>query len=402
MWLAIKLAAEAKLPDLGHLMRNGLGTVDAIRYRKLVEKHPGVERRHDEPLSDHLSRLDRADAADAATNPDAARRAQDPAAKVRTEETTVAPHSALPGAWTPHTVLDEPPAPASTEPALPGRPVGFFTSPESESRGFGVPPVSQRVPGNALAPSHGPSYVPQQQSMQDWVNWLRGKGITVNHQLMRPDAAQIDPGPLPQGQDIWRDFVGPTTTDSLNQHLKELPESAGGLGTSWTKRIKDLFPRRVRSSAIVNEYISGVLTGEVLPKLAAESDPAAAFWDRFNRMKKAGWDFTESGSGNHWHKEINGKHHFLVGEPDGWTHYISNSPTSYAGSMGYGPIPNLDEAVLDAKIGPLKQMALPKQQRDREEMYKSLWGETRPIGRMVPPEETNGMMQRLNSRWEDQ
>lgn len=87
---------------------------------------------------------------------------------------------------------------------------GWYVSPESQSAGYGVPPMPRRIPGDFLRPSHSPGYAPDQQSIQNWVNWLRSKGIEVDHTLQRPDAARPMP---PQsrgyttGPEIWHQFV---------------------------------------------------------------------------------------------------------------------------------------------------------------------------------------------------
>lgn len=108
---------------------------------------------------------------------------------------------------------DEPSSPPSDLPRrvprnrpLAERDPGWYVSPESQSAGYGVPPMPRRRPGDSLRPSHGPGYAPPQQSIQDWVRWLRSKGIEVDHTLQRPDAARPHRG-YTTGPEIWMPFV---------------------------------------------------------------------------------------------------------------------------------------------------------------------------------------------------
>jgi hypothetical protein len=99
--------------------------------------------------------------------------------------------------------------------------------------------------------------------MQDWVQSMRDKGITLDHTLQRPDAARPADMVRPRGHDIWSDFVGPSTPESRdiaeNMRLRDLPGDQGGFGKpTLLDRAKDMFSRR-RVSATVNDYINNVL-----------------------------------------------------------------------------------------------------------------------------------------------
>lgn len=199
MWLAIREAAgKSKVPPL-KLVQDQLGsTKDAILYRRLAEDHPEVERGPDETLSDHFSRLQRSQEDwRAKDTTDVQRRQRDPRAKVKTEE-----------AKTPAWATLEPVKPRHE--VLPGRNPGWFTNPASESRGYGVPPLERRTPGDRLAPSHGPTYAPALPSVDEWVKTLADKGIYLDGdgRRMSPEEMSLPPRPL-RGHQIWDQFTRP-------------------------------------------------------------------------------------------------------------------------------------------------------------------------------------------------
>jgi hypothetical protein len=419
MWLAIKESilkeaarkkqppgdipeTEDELKPVDKLHINELGTQGAIHYRRLLGRfpsgrYPEAQIGPDETIEHHYSRLKGLLNDELASGQAELSRAREQgklSPQTTYEETTSKPISQP---W----VGDLPTgnAPVSDLHGLPQRIPNQYTTGNPE---FGTKPFSGWELPPADQPLHtgprAPMPAPQQQSMQDWVNFLRGKGITLNHQLMRPDAVQMQ-GPMPQGQDIWSDFVGPTTPESYHQYLKDQPAGPNTFGKSWKQRAVDLIRGR-RSSTIVNEYISGVLTGEVLPKLA-EYDPVAAFWKRHNNMLAQDWKFHESGSGNYYEKNINGKTHRIMGDrhdgENGWTHQVNGRVSQF--------YPSLNEAVMAATTGtPLAGFALPQPARIPDSSHQPDRGErTREIGNMIPPDlGGKGRYQTYSSRWDEQ
>jgi hypothetical protein len=160
---------------------------------------------------------------------------------------------------------------------------------------------------------------------EEWLRGLADKGIYVN-----PDGTRMTPEQLalpsrkptlPIGRDIWSEFTQPAAY--RGQHRAE-----------------------------ARAYVA-----MVLGKTADAGDDYYQAWLNRQRLLKAnGWDLTESGSGNHYHKQIGDQHHFLVPENDGWTHYVSNSPHSYAGSGGNGPYEHVGEAMINAERGPFRNV----------------------------------------------
>lgn len=372
MWLAIKESilkeAAGRVKDpADKLLVNELGVQGAIRYRRLLDRFPASEapeaqRGPDETISDHASRLEKRLKDELAAGQSEREQAREQGRlkpQTTIEETQQAPVT-MP--WVGDLPTGNVPAAPSDLGGMPRRIPNQFTTgnPEFGTKpfpGWEVPPANQPL---HTAP-RTPMRAPEPQSMQDWVNFLRGKGITVNHQLMRPDAVQMQ-GPMPQGQDIWKDFVGPTTTDSMHQYLKDQPAGPNTFGKSLTQRVKDLFNgRRVRASTVVTEYISGVLTGEVLPKIAAAGDSyedhVAKFNARQKMMKDEGWNFHESGSGNWWeHPETGHKIMYDTARDrdgniqEGYTHQKPGGiPTFY---------PSLHEALLASKVGSLGHISV--------------------------------------------
>lgn len=105
-----------------------------------------------------------------------------------------------------------------------------------------------------------PGYAPPQQSLKQWVDWLRSRGIEVDHTLQRPDAARPRDRAM-TGPEIWHPLVDWDTRSERSQpdqQLVDLPEGEGGMGKSWTQRAKDFMNRR-RASVLVTDYIEGVL-----------------------------------------------------------------------------------------------------------------------------------------------
>lgn len=290
MWLATKYAdsrgsKDIPLPDLGTVKKElGDSLEDAIKYRKLYQDHPHVERGSDS-ISDHYTKLKAAEAdRQGARNVDMERRQR------AREEGKLRPLGPAEPDTSMTSWVTEPRAPSPTTPAgLPGRIPGWYTGDAMDAPppGYGTPPMPKRSPGDSMRPSHGPSYAPKPQSIKDWVQWLRGKGISVDHSLQRPDAArppapQEAPPPMLRGHDIWGEFTKP------GRH-------------------------RRAASAIVTGFIEGVLfdLGEMLRKTASRLH---------DTMTGEGWSHHESGSGNWYQKKIGDKVHVIVRQPDGWIH----------------------------------------------------------------------------------
>ena len=322
MWLAIKerilkdAAARKKPPGdlpetedelkpVDKLHINELGTQGAIHYRRLLgrfpsSRYPEAQIGPDETIEHHYSRLKSLLNDELSPGQAELSRAREKGklSPQTTYEETVSKPISQP--W----VGDLPTgAPAASDlKGLPTRIPGQYTTgnPEFGTKpfsGYELPPEGQPLHTGPRTPMRAP----QQQSMQDWISFLRGKGITLNHQLMRPDAVQMQ-GPMPQGHDIWSDFVGPTTPESYYQTLKDAPAGPNTFGKSWKQKAQDLFRRR-RSSTIVNEYISGVLTGDVLPALTAAVNPGP------------GW---RTEDGENFYKEFGDRTHVLSRQPDSW------------------------------------------------------------------------------------
>lgn len=156
------------------------------------------------------------------------------------------------------------------------------------------PALMRRVPGQDLANNPPPpmkgrdlphrtprdweagGYTPPQQSIEDWVQTMRNKGIRLDHTLQRPDAARpVDNTPQPyrplRGREIWPPLTTPGDGASLdeptmeetllNRGLRDLPASGGeleGFGRSWKQKARDLFRGRKASTEVV-DYIQDVL-----------------------------------------------------------------------------------------------------------------------------------------------
>lgn len=319
MWLAIKEAAgKAKVPSL-KLVQDQLGsTKDAILYRRLVGDHPEVERGPDETLSDHFSRLQRSQEDwRAEDTTDVKRRQRDPRAKPRVDEVAKTP------AWA--TLKDALPR----HEMLPGRNPGWFTSPESQSREFGVPPMARRTPGDALRPSHGPSYAPERQTVEQWNSWLADRGISLDPSGRRMSPADMAlPQRLPRGHQIWEQFIDTSA-----------PEEYGGR-------------HRRAASAVVSSYVQGLLDDLEMPSKTAGN--------AHDSMMGQGWDFHESGSGNWYEKKIGDKIHRIVRQPDGWIHNFgpADGERDEFGDVAMGEYPtmfnDLGSAVLHANRGQIQ------------------------------------------------
>jgi hypothetical protein len=281
VWLATKYAADRT--NLPPLALDELGMQDAIKYRRLVDQHEDVRRAPGEAISDHYSRLQHAhDQWRNADTTDADRRAVDPRAKPVVDEAAKTP------AWATRFQETAPVAPSPTSPAgLPQRIPGWYTGDAMDAPppGYGTPPMPKRNPGDSMRPSHGPSYAPKSQSIKDWVQGLLEKGISVDHNLQRPDAvnATRSPAPMLRGHDIWGEFTKP------GRH-------------------------RRAASAIVTGFIEGL--GEMPRKTASVHKV----------LTDDGWSYHESGSGNWYQKKIGDKVHVIHRQPDGWIH--NSGPTA--------------------------------------------------------------------------
>lgn len=307
MWLTVKEAARAKGRGRGAPVPvNPQTLADLKEYDALKAEFPDVE----SPSADIYGMPDQVAHLELLRN----------LKKQKNEEEAAAARPAS----------DLPRRTPRTPPRLPERDPGWYTSPESQSAGFGVPPLERRTPGESLRPSNAPGYAPDPQSMQDWVKWLNSKGITVDHTLQRPDAAQRQEPYRPlTGPEIWHQFVGPSTDESLDTALHGLPQDMGGLGRSWKQRAKDLFSRR-RASAVVADYINGVLV-------------TAGVRDT---MENEGWTHHESGSGNWYQKKIGDQVHVIVSQPGGWIHNFGPSAEEMSDNPRWHD--NLSDAVMSA------------------------------------------------------
>lgn len=257
MWLSIKEAAgrakpkSAVGPAMDKMVRDELGLQGAIHYNRLLDRFPPDEapeaqRGPDETISDHYSRLKRTlDEERAAYERD---RGAPKIAPVR--------ERALEDEPTPEWLQLKQKAEEAAPPRKPGqREPGWHTSPGSESYGYGVPPEPVAGPlTNTGIPPGGPQS--PQQTMQQWLADMRGRGITLNHSLQRPDAANVYQAPRPMGRDIWAPFIGPSTDSSYATRTREADE--GGLGKSLKQRVKDKFRSR-KASSVVTDYIEGIL-----------------------------------------------------------------------------------------------------------------------------------------------
>lgn len=278
MWLATKLAAgKPKIPPLAMLQDQLGNTEDAILYRRLAEDHPQVERGPDETLSDHFSRLKSAQESwRARDTTDATRRRRDPRTKpAKGKKPTKSWGTDLPEF--------RPPS------GLPQRDPGFFTSPVSQSREFGVPPLPKRDPGASLRAPVTPSAVPSPQSMNDWMKWLADKGIYLDSDGRR----RTEPRRALTGPEIWHPFTRPAPE----------PAYAG---------------RHRAARAAAASYIKSVLDREAVEIIRL----AGSVHDT---MTGEGWSYHESGSGDWYQKKIGDKVHVIVRQDDGWIH--NSGPT---------------------------------------------------------------------------
>lgn len=315
MWLATKQAARKPKPlgPVSHdtlVKAHGLTPAEATDYLTLAKKHPQVELGPDQDVLKHWAQLRRAEA----TRPP------------RRSIMDAIPLAADRGAEQPAEWQRQLPSDLAQR-AHPGWFTGQSVMPAPD--GYGDPgpvPLPNRTPGthyvNPALQARPPA---PQQTREEWLRGLADKGIFVNwdNRRMTPEELQL-PQRHPSGRQMLDEFA-------------------------------------YRQRAAARAYVAKVL------KLAEAGDaddpnmqyPAYAAWFKRHKMMGAnGWDFTESGGGNHYHKEINGKHHFIVGEPDGWTHYVSSSPYGYAGSWGNGPYEHIGEAMINAERGPFRNMVV--------------------------------------------
>lgn len=376
---ARKQEEEPQAPGLATLIGAGLTQEEAITYRKLYDKYgEDVERGHDEDAVHHFERLKKAEQ-DYRSSPagvvEQRRRAEDPRAKPVERSKSKA------------TIFDLKPDGGVDLKGLPQRIPGLFTN---DSWAHGT--IPDHTPGPERLPQRSPGthYVdPALQAARPWAprpsreEWVRGladKGIYLN-----PDGSRMTPEqmqlpmryPLPHEPRVWQQFIDRPAD----------PAYAG----------------RHRASMVVVAYIMEKLAadyGEPDPKWMAESPAYAAWWNRHTLMTKGGWDLTESGGGNYYHKQVGDKHHFIVGEPDGWTHYVSGSPYSYAGSMGTGPFDDIEEAVLHSKY-PTRGFSSKPRMTDDTHRPGGLPMQTAPMDMMPGGPSEFGKFQTLSRSWED-
>ena len=324
MWLGLRYLAVGMPADTAILSELGVGddvkdTAMVLRYKRLSRDFPNIKLGPDESIYDHFKRLENAKRGIQDRGPQSV-----PAFTLNNPDPDVA-------SWITGT-KGAPPV-GQQQSGLPARDPGWWTSPWSESRGYGAPPMDQRTPGATMRSPNGPSYAPDPQSMQNWVQWLRDKGISVNHALEVPNAARSLPN-RPHGRDLVQEFTGPTTDDSMSTAVRGLPEDMGGMGRSWRQRAKDFLGRRKASTTVV-DYIEGTLVA-----VASLEDS----------MHTAGWGYHRSGSGNWYQKTIGDKVHILEEQPDGsWIH--NSGPTE--DDMSDNPIGfmSLERAMLHAHHG---------------------------------------------------
>lgn len=428
MWVALKLAANPRIAPMRH-RQDQLGLDGAIEYRQLHEAHPGVERGPDEDLQHHYNRLKAAERIepklavkrparpadkillDALGTPEDVRRyrtlARDfpevelgpdqeipdhyqrlqkafesgegaeeekarghgnrggltvdqprPPVRERAEPRKVTPPVRSADEILADQTREQPPTDLHGMPRrIPGLNTGdswaHSVPPEWIPRSLGLP---QRTPGTHYVDPAIQTARPQprQQTHDEWAQGLAEKGIYLN-----PDGSRMTPEqmqlplryPGPNGPRVWQQFV---------ERSPETPAYAG--------RHRAAMVAYVLEKLAEHEY-------EPDPKWMAESPAYAAWFNRHKLMKKDGWDFTESGGGNHYHKQIGDKHHFITwengpGDQNGWTHYISDSPYSYGGARAYGPYDEIEEAVLNSKIGPLGMMGRPRPREIEDSTYQ--------------------------------
>lgn len=363
MWLAARYGAgKARMPS-DALLVDQLGSgEDARLYKKLVRDYPEIERGPDQEIAEHYNRLKSAfekenvevgEGSSGAPKPRGVPKRymtfDDPDYEWPTIEERTEPRNVPMAIRTPEELAAEqgegvepPPPPANDLPRrvprnrpLAPRDPGWYVSPESESAGYGVPPMPRRTPGDSMRPSSGPGYAPPQKSMDDWINWLRSKGIEIDPTtLQRPDAVRTLPPPRPRaltGPEIWMPFVNQSGGDLADSYLRDLPESAGGLGKSWKQRFKDLRNRR-RASAEVVDYIEGVLV-----KVAADVDEDGFSIPGYHTtMMDDDWGFHGAYPGQFgswYHKPIGDRIHVIVNQgPGDWLYNsapVGSEPNEY-------------------------------------------------------------------------
>lgn len=357
MWLGLRLAAgRAKMPS-DALLVGQLGSPEAARqYKRWVRDYPEVERGPDQEISAHFQALK---AAFEQENAEVGEKA--PAPRRMREPTPDLPSRRVKPSWVrspQELVAEQVGVPLTTDlKGMPQRIPGWFTgdSVDKSPPGYEVPnPLPRRDPGLAVRPYQVP---PSRPTHEEWVRSLAEKGIHLN-----PDGTRMAP-PVrslpPRGHDIWADLVD------------RKPE----------------YQPRHRAAKVVIAYVTSVLGSD---------DYVARWYKRHNAMTGLGWEFHESGTGNSYEKEINGKRHRIVGDSvgdvKGWMHYADGEIPQFYDNIGDAVLHSMrGHGMAGFSVGKRPAIEDSSYHPDRAEL-------TRQIGKMIPPA-AKGKHQTL-STWE--
>jgi len=368
MWLAIKLAAgRAKMP-LDTLLVDQLGSSeDARRYKRWVRDYPEIERGPDQDISSHYQALKKA-FEDENSEVDEDHGVID---AMRGRRPSTVPAEVIPSKH----IRSQQEIEAERErerfsvpKGMPQRNPGWFTGDAEDvpPPGYGVPPMSRRDPGATLRAPVSPSGRPQQ-SHEDWVRWLAGKGIYLgpDGRRMSPEDMVLPRRPL-TGPQIWQPFTRPATK----------PDYAGR--------------HRAAMLAVIARYI--------------EAGKA------HDTMDADGWELHgDGGLGSWYHKNIEDKTHVIARDGDGWIHNsgpVDGEPNEYGDPEMTGTpmfFDSLGDAVMHAKRGKVQVGFSTKKSPSTvpdSSYHPERVEDTRAIKPLLPPKPT-GKFQTLNSTWSE-
>lgn len=211
MWLATREAARGgrrrkehpATPPATSQLLSQLGPGGMIRYKRLFEDYPEVERRDNEPLEDHLRRLERAHQDFVASKDTSGYKSP-----LEGEQRVVKPD------WLRQREQEQQQQAPEFVPhsGLPHRIPGWYTGDAMDAPppGHGVPPLPRRDPMSTFRQDTTPTAVPSQQSYEDWIKFLADKGIQLDQTGHRVAPGQQQVAPRPQtsvGPQIWHQFL---------------------------------------------------------------------------------------------------------------------------------------------------------------------------------------------------